>query len=76
MLRNFLTINKYIAYGYTQFKADVLAENKGMNYVFQHTGIPFTRRADFGVFTYIFDLSRADTVGNEILYNSPFVGPN
>ena len=64
------------AYGFTQFKADVLADNKGMNYIFQHTGIPYTKKSDFGVYTYIFDLQS----GNEILYNSPFAaftsGPN
>ena len=70
------TITITTAYGFTQFKADVLADNKGMNYIFQHTGIPYTKKSDFGVYTYIFDLQS----GNEILYNSPFAaftsGPN
>ena len=42
--------------GVAKLKADVLADNQGMNYVFQKSKIPYERRADFGVNTYIFDL--------------------
>ncbi|MFT7315606.1 MAG: acyl-CoA hydrolase/RimJ/RimL family protein N-acetyltransferase [Paraglaciecola sp.] len=37
-------------------KADVLADNKAMNKVFEKMGVPFKRTLSFGVFTYVFDL--------------------
>lgn len=42
--------------GVDKLKADVLADNKGMNGIFQKSGVPFVRRSDFGVITYRFDL--------------------
>jgi GNAT superfamily N-acetyltransferase len=34
--------------GVHTLKADVLADNKGMNAIFENSGIPFTKRSDFG----------------------------
>ena len=42
-------------------KADVLADNAGMRHVFEHSGVPFTKRADFGVISYTFDLPEKTT---------------
>lgn len=44
--------------GLSKFKADVLADNKGMNAIFENLGVPSTRTSDFGVITYIFDLEQ------------------
>jgi GNAT superfamily N-acetyltransferase len=41
--------------GLSKFKADVLSQNKEMNAIFQNSGVPFVRRTDFGVITYLFD---------------------
>ena len=43
-----------------QLKADVLADNEGMRHIFEHSGVPFTKRSDFGVVTYTFDLPAKD----------------
>ena len=42
--------------GINELKADVLADNKGMNAIFQRSGLRFVRRSDFGVITYTFFL--------------------
>jgi acyl-CoA hydrolase/GNAT superfamily N-acetyltransferase len=42
--------------GLPKFKADVLADNKEMNAVFENSGVPSSRTSDFGVSTYTFDL--------------------
>jgi RimJ/RimL family protein N-acetyltransferase len=42
--------------GLPKLKADVLADNKGMNIVFQKSGVRYMRRSDFGVMTYTFIL--------------------
>jgi GNAT superfamily N-acetyltransferase len=44
--------------GLPKFKADVLADNKGMNAIFENSGVPSRRTTDFGVITYIFDLEQ------------------
>jgi GNAT superfamily N-acetyltransferase len=44
--------------GLPKLKADVLADNKGMNVIFEHSGVPSTRTSDFGVITYTFDLQQ------------------
>lgn len=41
---------------FKQFKADVLADNKGMRRVFETSGIPYKTKIEFGVVTYVFDL--------------------
>jgi GNAT superfamily N-acetyltransferase len=38
----------------TQFKADVLADNKAMRHVFETSGVPFQKQTEFGVVTYTF----------------------
>merc|ERR1712154_463264 len=47
--------------GMNKLKADVLSDNKGMNAVFEKSGISFVRSVDFGVYTYIFDLEQIRT---------------
>jgi acyl-CoA hydrolase/GNAT superfamily N-acetyltransferase len=47
--------------GLSKFKADVLSQNKEMNAIFQNSGVPFVRRTDFGVITYLFDLESDKT---------------
>jgi GNAT superfamily N-acetyltransferase len=42
--------------GLPKLKADVLADNKGMNIVFEKSGVRYMRRSDFGVMTYTFIL--------------------
>jgi GNAT superfamily N-acetyltransferase len=42
----------------TQFKADVLADNKGMRHIFETSGVPFQKRTEFGVVTYTFFLDK------------------
>jgi GNAT superfamily N-acetyltransferase len=42
--------------GERELKADVLADNRGMNGIFKRSGVPHVRRTDFGVVTYAFDL--------------------
>jgi acyl-CoA hydrolase/GNAT superfamily N-acetyltransferase len=45
-----------------KLKADVLAGNSSMNAIFQRSGVAYTKRTDFGVITYFFDLSvKSDT---------------
>jgi RimJ/RimL family protein N-acetyltransferase len=46
--------------GVLKVKADVLADNKAMNAIFETSGIPLQKRCDFGVVTYIFDLDGVD----------------
>ncbi|KAL3925266.1 MAG: hypothetical protein SGILL_000524 [Bacillariaceae sp.] len=46
--------------GVPKVKADVLANNKAMNTVFENSGIPILKRSDFGVVTYTFDLEGVD----------------
>ena len=43
--------------GVPKLKADVLADNQGMNSVFQKANTPYEKHSDFGVHTYIFDLN-------------------
>jgi len=43
--------------GIPRLKADVLSDNKGMNKIFQNSGVLFVRRSDFGVVTYTFSTS-------------------
>ena len=43
--------------GLKKLKADVLADNKSMNAIFEKSPAVFTVHADFGVKTYIFDLT-------------------
>lgn len=40
----------------SHLKADVLIDNKGMNAIFEHGGVSYRKRSDFGVVTYMFDL--------------------
>jgi hypothetical protein len=47
--------------GLSKFKADVLSQNKEMNAIFQNSRVPFVRRTDFGVITYLFDLESDKT---------------
>jgi GNAT superfamily N-acetyltransferase len=42
--------------GIKKLKADVLADNKGMNVIFRKSGVPYVYRSDFGVYTYTFNL--------------------
>jgi acyl-CoA hydrolase/GNAT superfamily N-acetyltransferase len=50
--------------GLPKFKADVLADNKGMNAIFENSGVPCRRTSDFGVITYIFDLLEQESEKN------------
>ena len=45
------------AYRLSKVKADVLADNMGMNQIFQNSGVKYVRRSDFGVITYTFDIT-------------------
>jgi hypothetical protein len=49
--------------GVSKLKADVLADNRGMNVIFKRSGIRYTSRADFGVITYNFDLTNENGRG-------------
>jgi len=42
--------------GIQHLKADVLSDNKGMNVIFERSGVKCRKRSDFGVVTYLFDL--------------------
>ncbi|CAB9530259.1 Acetyl-CoA hydrolase N-acetyltransferase GNAT family fusion protein [Seminavis robusta] len=42
----------------TRFKADVLADNRGMRHVFESSGVPFRKHTEFGVVTYTFYLDQ------------------
>lgn len=42
--------------GIKHLKADVLADNKVMNQIFETMGIPYKRKLEFGVYSYLFDL--------------------
>ena len=44
------------SFGVTRFKADVLADNKAMQGVFDKAGVPHARRHDLGVVTYVFTI--------------------
>ena len=46
-------------------KADVLSDNRGMNAIFQRSAVKFTTRADFGVKSYVFDLSEEEKKEDE-----------
>lgn len=48
------------SYGISKLKADVLANNDGMNSVFETSGIAYQKRAELGVFSFIFDLSEEE----------------
>ncbi len=44
------------SYEIRQLKADVLASNSAMNRIFETSGIPYHRKAELGVFSYVFAL--------------------
>ncbi|MFT5313977.1 MAG: acyl-CoA hydrolase/RimJ/RimL family protein N-acetyltransferase [Paraglaciecola sp.] len=44
------------SYNINKLKADVLANNDAMNRVFETAGIPYQRKTEIGVYTYVFDL--------------------
>lgn len=43
--------------GIEHLKADVLSDNEGMNIIFKRASVKHRRRTDFGVATYVFDLT-------------------
>lgn len=43
-------------FGVSQFKADVLVDNKGMRGVFDKANVPHARHTEFGVTTYLFSM--------------------
>ena len=46
--------------GVSELKADVLADNRGMNEIFKRSALRFIRRSDFGVISYTFFLETAE----------------
>lgn len=44
-------------HGIAHLKADVLSDNESMNIIFKRASVKHRRRTDFGVVTYVFDLS-------------------
>ena len=51
-------------FGVAKFKADVLVDNKAMRRVFESSGIPYTRRSEFGVTTYVFTMPKDENATN------------
>jgi RimJ/RimL family protein N-acetyltransferase len=49
-----------------QFKAEVLAENRGMRHVFEKSGVTYRTKCEFGVITYIFDLPNHDEIQQKL----------
>ncbi|MFT6269063.1 MAG: acyl-CoA hydrolase/RimJ/RimL family protein N-acetyltransferase [Alphaproteobacteria bacterium] len=45
------------SYEIKQLKADVLVDNSAMNRVFETSDIPYQRKIELGVYSYVFDLS-------------------
>jgi acyl-CoA hydrolase/GNAT superfamily N-acetyltransferase len=45
-----------LTYDINHFKADVFCGNLAMNMVFEKSNIPYRRKSEFGVYSYIFDL--------------------
>ncbi|XOV81205.1 MAG: GNAT family N-acetyltransferase [Aestuariibacter sp.] len=45
-------------YGIKHLKADVLADNDGMNRIFESLDIDFKRKLEFGVYSYLFNLDK------------------
>jgi GNAT superfamily N-acetyltransferase len=45
-----------LTYDIKNLKADVFCDNVAMNKVFENGNIPYKRRSEFGVYSYIFDL--------------------
>jgi hypothetical protein len=45
-----------LTYDIKHFKADVFCGNLAMNMVFEKSNIPYRRKSEFGVYSYIFDL--------------------
>jgi hypothetical protein len=43
-------------YDFKHLKAGVFCDNVAMNNVFENSNIPYKRKAEFGVYSYIFDL--------------------
>lgn len=43
-------------YKIKKLKADVLADNDGMNRIFESAGVEFKRKLEFGVYSYVFEL--------------------
>jgi len=54
------------SYNINKFKADLLADNSAMNHVFESAGIPYQKKVELGVYSFVFDLkaSGADFIGN------------
>ncbi|MBF0353365.1 MAG: GNAT family N-acetyltransferase [SAR324 cluster bacterium] len=59
-------LGKYLLYrlieiaqdsGHIKVKADVLCDNTAMNKTFERAGYPFERKAEFGVYSYVFDIT-------------------
>ena len=45
-----------LTYDFMYLKADVFCDNFAMNKVFENSNIPYKRKSEFGVYSYIFDL--------------------
>ena len=45
-----------LSYNIKQLKADVFCDNTVMNKVFENGTIPYKRKGEFGVYSYIFNL--------------------
>jgi GNAT superfamily N-acetyltransferase len=58
LLQNLVRIAK--TKHFTKLKADVLADNRAMRNVFETVNLPRKTSADFGVITYVFDLTLLD----------------
>jgi RimJ/RimL family protein N-acetyltransferase len=44
------------SYEIRQLKADVLIDNTAMNRIFERSGIPYQRKAELGIYSYVFNL--------------------
>lgn len=44
------------SYGISQFKAEVMVENKAMNHLFEKSPIVYQRRVELGIYSYLFQL--------------------
>lgn len=49
------------SYNIIKFKADVLADNDAMNHVFETAGIPYQKKVELGVYSFVFDLNPSGT---------------
>lgn len=52
--------------GVEKLKADVLADNVGMNLIFKKSGLRYARSHDFGVTTYTFDLMTDEKINPNV----------